>query len=98
MILEELKQQSKFNLNVNVQTKIKFLNEFRIFWVLVPLICFMCGISLMVTFLMRYKSNPTRINVDSNFGPIRDLTFPAIILCNTNFFTESQANMLIKTL
>ncbi|CAO1344894.1 unnamed protein product [Diamesa hyperborea] len=69
----------------------------KIFWILVPLICFMCGISLMVTFLMRYKSNPTRINVDSNFGPIRDLTFPAIILCNTNFFTESQANVLIKT-
>ena len=65
---------------------------------MMPLICFICGISLMATFLLRYKSNPTRINVDTSFSPISDLVFPAIILCNTNFYTELQANVLIKTL
>jgi len=70
----------------------------RSFWTLVPLICFLCAITLMITFLMRYKSNPTRINVDTNFGPISDIDFPAVIFCNPNFITDSRVENLIKTL
>lgn len=52
----------------------------------------------MATFLIRYKSNPTRINVDTNFGPISEIAFPAVTFCNPNFITDSQVQGLIKSL
>lgn len=70
----------------------------RVFWILIPLICFTLAIVLMVTFLMRYKSNPTRINVETNFGPISEIEFPAVIFCNPNFITDSQIYGLVHSL
>lgn len=70
----------------------------RIFWSTVPVFCFICASALMVTFLMRYKSNPTRINVDTNFGPISEIEFPAVTFCNPNFITNSQVMGLIASL
>lgn len=52
----------------------------------------------MVTFLMRYKSNPTRINVDTNFGPTSEIEFPAVTFCNPNFIADSQVSGLISSL
>lgn len=70
----------------------------RIYWSIIPLTCFICAIALMVTFLMRYKSNPTRINVETNYGPISEIEFPAVTFCNPNFITDSQVRGLIKSL
>jgi Amiloride-sensitive sodium channel len=70
----------------------------KLFWIFVPVFCFVCAIALMATFLMRYKSSPTRINVDTNFGPISEIEFPAIIFCNPNFITDSQVHGLKKSL
>lgn len=47
---------------------------------------------------MRYKSNPTRINVDTNYGPTSEIEFPAVTFCNPNFITNSQVSGLISSL
>lgn len=70
----------------------------RFFWAFVPIVCFFFAIALMATFLMRYKSNPTRINVETNFGTIQEIEFPAVIFCNPNFITDSQVMGLIRSL
>lgn len=70
----------------------------RIFWVLAPVVSCMCAIALMATFLLRYKSNPTRINVETNFGPISEIEFPAVTFCNPTFITDTQVDALIKAL
>jgi hypothetical protein len=51
-----------------------------------------------MTFLVRYKSNPTRINVETNFAPISELEFPAITFCNPNFIIGSQVKALADSL
>lgn len=74
-------------------------NKFtRAFWVIAPMFCFLCAIALMATFLMRYKSNPTRINVDTNYGSISEIEFPAVTFCNPNFITDSQVAALVNSL
>ena len=70
----------------------------RSFWTFIPIFCFICAITLMVTFLLRYKSNPTRINVDTNYAPISEIEFPAVIFCNPNFISDSQVMTLIRSL
>lgn len=70
----------------------------KAFWIFVPIFCLTCAIALMVTFLIRYKSNPTRINVETNFGPTSEIDFPAVIFCNPNFITDSQVHGLMKSL
>jgi acid-sensing ion channel, other len=70
----------------------------KFFWISVPFFCFLCAIALMATFLMRYKSNPTRINVETFFGPISEIEFPSITFCNPNFITDSQVQGLIKSI
>ena len=69
----------------------------RIFWVTVPFVCFMGGNALLATFLIRYKSNPTRLNVDTNHEPIGNTAFPAVIFCN-NLLTKTQNNFLEENL
>lgn len=70
----------------------------RVFWGFTPVFCFLCATALMATFLMRYKSNPTRINVDTNFGPISEIEFPAVTFCNPSFITDSQVAALVNSL
>lgn len=70
----------------------------KCFWIFLIIICFACAIALMSTFLIRYKSNPTRINIDTNFGPISEIEFPAVTFCNPNFIADSMVHGLINSL
>lgn len=70
----------------------------KVFWIFVIFVCLVCAITLMVTFLIRYKSNPTRINIDTNFGPISEIEFPAVTFCNPNFIANSMVNGLVSSL
>jgi Amiloride-sensitive sodium channel len=74
-------------------------NKFtKLYWISIIAICFCCAIALMVTFLIRYKSNPTRVNIETNFGAIYELDFPAVTFCNPNFIADSMVSGLIKSL
>lgn len=70
----------------------------RAFWAFLPVFCFLCATALMVTFLLRYKSSPTRINVDRNYAPISEIEFPAVTFCNPNIITDSQVFALVRSL
>ncbi|CRL08251.1 CLUMA_CG020926, isoform A [Clunio marinus] len=70
----------------------------RITWATITIICFICAIILMKTFLMRYKSNPTRINLKTSFGQINEIEFPAVTFCNPNFMTLSRIKVLQDSL
>lgn len=70
----------------------------KCFWIFLIIISFACAIALMTTFLIRYKSNPTRINIDTNFGPISEIEFPAVTFCNPNFIADSMVLGLINSL
>ena len=70
----------------------------KCFWFFLIIISFACAIALMTTFLIRYKSNPTRINIDTNFGPISEIEFPAVTFCNPNFIADSMVIGLINSL
>lgn len=73
-------------------------NFHKVFWVVIIITCFACAGALMATFLGRYKSNPVRINILTNFGPISELEFPAVTFCNPNFIADSMVKGLIKSL
>ena len=70
----------------------------KCFWIFLIIISFACAVALMTTFLIRYKSNPTRINIDTNFGPISEIEFPAVTFCNPNFIADSMVLGLINSL
>lgn len=70
----------------------------KAYWTLIIFTCFLCAGALMATFLIRYKSNPVRINIQTNFGKISDLEFPAVTFCNPNFIADSMVEGLVKSL
>lgn len=100
----EFRKKFYWNPNFTASSGVKHANDqrgnklSRAFWVVTPIFCFLCACALMATFLMRYKSNPTRINVDTNFGPISEIEFPAVTFCNPNFITDSQVAALVNSL
>ena len=70
----------------------------KCFWIFIIIISFASAIALMATLVTRYKSNPTRINIDTNFGPISEIEFPAVTFCNPNFIADSMVHGLINSL
>lgn len=62
------------------------------------MIAFITANILVHTFWLRYKSNPTRMNVESNHVPINNLEFPTLTLCQLNRLNYDNAQKLLKTL
>lgn len=54
-------------------------------------------IIILIT-IKKFQSNPTRINIETNFGAIHEIEFPAVTFCNPNFITDSMVDKLIKSL
>lgn len=50
---------------------------------------------LVLTFWQRYKSNPTRLSVESSHVPLNQLPLPAITFCQISRVDLSSSSMLI---
>ncbi|KAG5667100.1 hypothetical protein PVAND_015099 [Polypedilum vanderplanki] len=70
----------------------------KAYWIFIICTSTLCACALLATFLIRYKSNPVRINILTNFGQISELEFPAVTFCNPNFIANSMVDGLIKSL
>ncbi|XP_050324973.1 sodium channel protein Nach [Bactrocera neohumeralis] len=70
----------------------------RFIWLLITLIMFICAISMVYTFYMSYRSNPTRMNVEKDHAPIDSLIFPAVTICTETLYNIQKAKSYIGTL
>lgn len=53
---------------------------------------------LVNVFWERYKSNPTRVNVDTNHAPLNLLDFPAVTICNIARMSYERASYVVDTM
>lgn len=60
--------------------------------------CFGTANMLVNAFYIRYKSNPTRMNVETNFGPIAEVPYPAITVCSTNYVSMKKTRSFVNSL
>lgn len=67
-------------------------------WICVCIACFVIANTLVSTFWSRYKSNPTRMNIETNHGSLQEVSFPAITFCSTNRISFLKAIKLVQTL
>lgn len=67
-------------------------------WIAITVGSFITANTLIATFWTRYKSNPTRMNVETNYAPISDITFPAITFCSSNLISIKKISAFVKTL
>ncbi|XP_059611780.1 sodium channel protein Nach-like [Phlebotomus argentipes] len=71
----------------------------HVMWLIVTSTSLILAIMLVNTFWEEYKTNPTRMNVESVNVPISELDFPAVTFCNVNRIiierTEEFAESLI---
>nr|XP_026489652.1 sodium channel protein Nach-like [Vanessa tameamea] len=70
----------------------------RLFWAItMALILYM---ACLLTWLLheRFEEMPTRIAIENQYEPVRNLTFPAIIICSPNQITISAMKHFNKTL
>lgn len=70
----------------------------RICWAIVVLVMFIVSNVLVDFFWQRYKTNPTRVNVDTNHAPLTELNFPAITICNIARMSFERANYATTTM
>lgn len=53
---------------------------------------------LVNVFWQRYKSNPTRVNVDTNHAPLNQLNFPAVTICNIARMSYDRSKYVVDTM
>lgn len=70
----------------------------RICWAIIVSIMFIVSNVLVDVFWERYKTNPTRVNVDTNHAPISELNFPAITICNIARMSFDRAHYVSTTM
>lgn len=70
----------------------------RIFWAIAVTFLFIMSMVLVNVFWERYKTNPTRVNVDTNHAPLSELNFPAITICNIARMSFDRAYYVSTTM
>lgn len=70
----------------------------KLIWVAIVIGAFIAANAMVGTFWTRYKSNPTRMNVQSNHEPSILLPFPGITLCSTARISEIKSRDFVETL
>lgn len=72
--------------------------SFRLMWIGITLVSFITANTLISTFWSRYKSNPTRMNVETNYAPMAQISFPAVTFCSSDAISLGKVNEFVKTL
>ncbi|XP_068147632.1 LOW QUALITY PROTEIN: sodium channel protein Nach [Drosophila tropicalis] len=67
-------------------------------WLLISLVMFICAIVMAQTFYADYRSNPTRMNVESDHTPVNYLYFPPITICPDVLFNMEKSQAFLQTL
>uniref|UniRef100_A0A1B0CQE6 Putative sodium channel protein nach n=1 Tax=Lutzomyia longipalpis TaxID=7200 RepID=A0A1B0CQE6_LUTLO len=70
----------------------------HIAWFFITTSSFILAIMLINTFWEAYKTNPTRMNVESVNVPITELDFPAVTFCNVNRINVERTMELAESL
>lgn len=70
----------------------------KLIWVGIVIGAFIAANAMVGTFWTRYKSNPTRMNVQSNHEPSQLLPFPGITLCSSTRISETKSREFVNTL
>lgn len=70
----------------------------RFTWILVTIGGFVASNLLVETFWQRYKSNPTRLSVESSYVPLNQLDIPAVTFCQISRVDFNGINTLIDKL
>lgn len=70
----------------------------RFLWIGLCSAALITSFSLLGTFVHQFKTNPTRVNVQSSHVPINQLPFPGVTFCNIKRIHSSRANELIDSL
>ncbi|XP_037955002.1 sodium channel protein Nach [Teleopsis dalmanni] len=73
-------------------------NIVRFIWILIIIIMFICAITMVCTFYIDYRSNPTRMNVENDHAPISNLLFPAVTVCPEVLFSGQRSTNYVQTL
>ena len=81
-----------------VPLSLSILPAFRLIWISFVVTAVITSFSLLGTFVHQFKSNPTRVNVQSSHVPIAELTFPGVTFCNIKRIHSLKANQLVDTL
>lgn len=71
---------------------------YRTVWILMTCGGLIASNILVATFWDRYKSNPTRLSIESTHVPLNRLFLPAITLCQINRIDYNRAFVLIDKL
>lgn len=77
---------------------VQFKKNFRTLWLIVTIVGFIASNVLVDTFWLRYKDNPTRLNVESFHMPFNTLDLPAITICQVKHIDEERALKFIDEL
>ncbi|KAH8372850.1 hypothetical protein KR009_006574 [Drosophila setifemur] len=67
-------------------------------WMLISLVMFICAVVMAHTFYIDYRSNPTRMNVESDFTPVNNLYFPPVTICPDVLFNMQKSKVFLRTL
>ncbi|KAH8291358.1 hypothetical protein KR054_010966 [Drosophila jambulina] len=67
-------------------------------WLLISLVMFICAVVMAHTFYVDYRSNPTRMNVESDHTPVTNLYFPPVTICPDVLFNMQKSKAFLETL
>ncbi|XP_017108335.2 sodium channel protein Nach [Drosophila bipectinata] len=67
-------------------------------WLLISLVMFICAVVMARTFYIDFRSNPTRMNVESDNTPVSNLYFPPVTICPDVLFNMQKSEAFLKTL
>lgn len=79
-----------------IDPKITF--PIKVFWIIVSASGFCTANVLVSVFWERYRSNPTRMNVESNCVPLVYLDLPSVTICAANRISYSKTMRFIDSL
>ncbi|EDV37462.1 nach, isoform A [Drosophila ananassae] len=67
-------------------------------WLLISLVMFICAVVMARTFYIDFRSNPTRMNVESDSTPVNTLYFPPVTICPDVLFNMQKSEAFLQTL
>ncbi|XP_017492072.1 PREDICTED: sodium channel protein Nach [Rhagoletis zephyria] len=70
----------------------------RFVWLLITLAMLACAITMVITFYLDYRSNPTRMSIEKDTAPVESLTFPAVTICPEVLYNVAQTKRYLEAL
>lgn len=86
------------NTTLTFRLECKFNLSFSTLWLIVTLVGFIASNVLVNTFWLRYKDNPTQLQIDSFHKPLNWLDLPAVTICQIKHIDEARAGKFVDEL